>query len=114
MVRWLIPDAMPGKTQEDSGAAKVNYAALDNANQPARIRLNSTVVHVKNDGDPARAKEVVVTYSRGGKLHDVRARSCVMACWNMFIPYLVPELSTKQRKRWNTAPKVPSSTQASA
>jgi spermidine dehydrogenase len=107
MVRWLIPDALPGKTQEDSGAAKVNYAALDNLNQPARVRLNSTVVHVKNDGDPARAKEVVVTYSRGGKLYDVRARGCVMACWNMFIPYLVPELSAKQKEALEYGTKGP-------
>ena len=29
LVRWMIPDALPGKTQEDSGAARVNYAVLD-------------------------------------------------------------------------------------
>ena len=98
LVRWLIPDALPGKTQEDSGAARINYATLDRANQPARIRLNSTVVNVRHDGTPDRAKEVVITYSRGGKLYDVRARGCVMACWNMFIPYLAPELPAKQKE----------------
>jgi spermidine dehydrogenase len=98
LVRWLIPEALPGKTQEDSGAARVNYAALDRASQPARIRLNSTVLNVRHDGPPERAKEVVITYSRGGKLYDVRARGCVMACWNMFIPYLAPELPDKQKK----------------
>ena len=98
LVRWLIPDAISGKTQEDSGVARVNYATLDRPNQPARIRLNSTVVHVRHDGTPDRAKQVVITYSRGGKLYDVRARGCVMACWNMFIPYLVPDLPAKQRE----------------
>ncbi|HLX43732.1 MAG TPA: NAD(P)-binding protein, partial [Bryobacteraceae bacterium] len=107
LVRWMIPDALPGKTQEDSGAARVNYAVLDRANQPARIRLNSTVMNVRHDGSPDRAKEVIVTYSRGGKLYDVRARGCVMACWNMFIPYLVPELAAKQKEALAYAVKGP-------
>ena len=107
LVRWLIPDALPGKTQEDSGAERVNYAKLDRANQSTRIRLNSTVLHVQHDGTPDRAKEVVVTYSRGGKLYDVRARGCIMACWNMFIPYLVPELPDKQKKALAYAVKGP-------
>lgn len=107
LVRWLIPDALPGQTQEDSGGARVSYPKLDRADQPARIRLNSTVLNVRHDGSLDRAKEVVVTYSRGGKLHDVRARGCVMACWNMFIPYLVPELPAKQKEALAYAVKGP-------
>ncbi len=98
LIRWMIPDALPGKTMEDSGAAKVNYARLDVPDQSARMRLNSTVVNVRHDGDPAKASEVVITYNRGGKLYDVRAKGCVMACWNMFIPYLVPELPAHQKE----------------
>ena len=49
--------------------------------------------------DPVEAaKEVVVTYSTGGKLFDVRGRACVMACWNMFIPYLTPDLPATQKE----------------
>jgi len=107
LIRWLIPDALPGKTQEDSGAARVNYALLDRPNQPARMRLNSTVLNVRHDGTPDKAREVVVTYSRGGKLYDVRARGCVLACWNMFIPYLVPELPAKQKEALAYAVKGP-------
>jgi spermidine dehydrogenase len=98
LVRWLIPDAVPGKTQEDVGGARVNYALLDRADQTARIRLNSTVVNVRHDGSPESAKEVLVTYNRGGKLFDVRGRHVVMACWNMFIPYLAPEIPQAQRE----------------
>jgi len=107
LVRWMIPDALPGHTQEDSGAARVNYAMLDRANQPVRIRLNSTVLNVRHDGTPDRAREVVVSYSRGGSFYDVRARGCVMACWNMFIPYLVPELPSKQKEALAYAVKGP-------
>ncbi|PWU07271.1 MAG: hypothetical protein C5B51_10410 [Terriglobia bacterium] len=107
LVRHLIPEALPGKTQEDSGAERVNYAALDKSGQAARIRLNSTVLHVRHEGDPANAKEVVITYNRGGKLYDVRARGCVLACWNMFIPYLAPELPKAQKDALAYAVKGP-------
>ena len=107
LVRWLIPDAVPGKTMEDVGAARINYALLDRGRQPARIRLNSTVLNVKHDGDPDRASEVVISYNRGGKTYDVRAKSCVMACWNMFIPYLVPELPAAQKEALAYAVKGP-------
>ena len=51
LIRWLIADAVPGSTMEDVGAAHVNYATLDRSGQTARVRLNSTVVHVRHDGD---------------------------------------------------------------
>ena len=98
LVRWLIPDAVPGRTQEDVGAAHVDYAKIDRAGQTARIRLSSTVVNVRHDGDPGAARDVVVTYSRDGKLADVRARHVVMACWNMVIPHLVPDLPATQKE----------------
>ena len=98
LVRWLIPEALPGSRQEDLGAGRVNYSLLDRTANPARIRLNSTVVDVRHDGDMGSATEVAVTYSRGGRLYALRGRSCIMACWNMFIPYLVPELPKAQKE----------------
>ncbi len=97
LVRWLIPDAVPGTSMEDVGAAHINYALLDRSGQAARVRLNSTVVHVAHDGDVSKAKEVVTSYVRGGKTYRVRSRATVMACWNMFIPYLVPDLPSAQK-----------------
>lgn len=98
LVRWLIPEAVPGSTMESVATARVNYALLDHPEQTARIRLNSTVVNVRHAGNPASAKEVVVSYAREGKTYQVRGRACVMACWNMFIPYLAPELPAKQKE----------------
>jgi spermidine dehydrogenase len=98
LVRSLIPDAVPGSTMEDVGAARVDYSLLDRSNQAARIRLNSTVVHVEHDGDPARASKVKLAYVRDGKTHLVSGRACVMACWNMFIPYLAPTLPPAQKE----------------
>jgi len=98
LVRWLIPDALPGSAQEDLGTARVNYALLDRASNAARIRLNSTVVNVRHDGDAESAKEVIVTYSSAGRLYEIRGQACVMACWNMFIPFLAPELPAVQKQ----------------
>ncbi len=98
LVRWLVPDAVPGKSMEDVGAAHIDYAVLDRSGQTARIRLNSTVVHVRHEGDASKAREVVTSYVRGGKTYQVRSRAVVMACWNMFIPYLVPDLPAAQKE----------------
>jgi spermidine dehydrogenase len=107
LVRKLIPAAVPGTTMEDVATARVNYAQLDGAGQPVRIRLNSTVVNVRHDGDPAIAKTVVITYVKGGKTYRVSGGACVMACWNMFIPYLMPELPAKQKEALAYGVKAP-------
>jgi spermidine dehydrogenase len=98
LVRWLIPEALPGDTMETSGATRVNYTLLDRPGQAARIRLNSTVVNVNHDGPYGSAKGVVVSYVRSGKAYQVRGKACVMACWNMFIPMIVPDLPPTQKE----------------
>ena len=97
LVRSLIPKAVPGSTMEDVGAARVDYSLLDRKDQAARIRLSSTVVHVEHEGDPARPSGVKLAYVRDGKTCLVKGRACVMACWNMFIPYLIPTLPAAQK-----------------
>jgi spermidine dehydrogenase len=107
LVRRLIPAAMPGRTADDVVTARAAYARLDEGGSPVRIRLNSTVVHVKHRGDPATAREVEVAYVRGGVLGSVRAERCILACWNGMIPYLCPELPEPQREALAYGTKVP-------
>ncbi len=104
LVRSLIPEAIPGSTMEDVVTAKANYSKLDEASNAVRIRLNSTVVHVQHRN--AR-KEVQVAYVRGGKLHTVGAKNCVLACYNGMIPYLCPELPGKQKEALSYLVKMP-------
>ena len=98
LVRRLIPEAVPGTTVQDLITARVDYARLDRGGEPVRMRLNSTVVRVRNEGAPAAAKEAFVTYIRDKRAFRVRARHCVLACYNMMIPYLAPELPESQKK----------------
>ena len=111
LLRRLIPDAVPGTTLEDVGMARVDYARFDRSSNATRIRLNSTVLNVRHDGDAASAKEVIVSYSpsgvSSGKLYDVRARACVMASWNMMIPYVIPELPAEQKTALSHNVKAP-------
>ncbi len=97
LVRAMIPDALPGTTLEDSILSRLAYDRIDRKGSDARIRLNSTVVSVRHLGDPDAAREVEITYVRGGKAEKVRADHCVMACNNGIIPHLVPEMSDEQR-----------------
>jgi spermidine dehydrogenase len=107
LVRKLIPDAIPGKTSSDVVLAKANYAKLDGASSPVRIRLNSTAVRVKHLGDAAGAKEVEVAYARGGKVFTAKAKSAILACWHVVIPYVCEELPDKQKDALSSAQKVP-------
>jgi spermidine dehydrogenase len=107
LVRALIPGSASGTTMEDIVTAKMNYAAIDDPKSRVRVRLNSTVVKAANVGDPEDAKEVEVTYVRGERAHTVRANACVLACWNMVIPYMCPDMSRKQKDALAYGVKVP-------
>jgi spermidine dehydrogenase len=107
LVRKLIPGAMPGTSSSDVVLAKANYSKLDDAASPVRIRLNSTAVRVKHLGDAANAKEVEVTYARGGKVYTAKAKSAILACWHVVIPYICEELPEKQKDALASAQKVP-------
>jgi spermidine dehydrogenase len=107
LIRALIPGSAPGSTMEDIVTARMNYARLDDPASPVHVRLNSTVVHARNVGDPAAAKEVEITYVRGGEVRSVRGAACILACWNMVIPYLCPEMPQKQKDGLAYGVKIP-------
>ena len=107
LVRSLIPAAIPGHNMEDLVTARADYSRLDDAKSFIRIRLNSSVVRVRHNGSPASAKDVGVVYMRGGKLQSVQASACVLACYNMMITYLCPELPQKQQDALHFLVKVP-------
>ena len=107
LVRSLLPHALAGSTMEDSVTARLDYANLDADGATTRLRLNSTVVKVRHLGDPASAREVEVTYVRGGHAFTVRAAACVLAGWHVMVPYICPEIPEQQRQALSYAVKVP-------
>jgi spermidine dehydrogenase len=107
LVRNLIPGAIPGNSAEDVVLARANYARLDDASSPVRIRLNSTAVRVRHQGEASAAQEVEITYAQRGKVRSVRAGHCILACWHVVIPYICEELPEKQKNALSSAAKVP-------
>ena len=78
-VKNMIPDAIAGeKEYSDIHNGALNFEALDRPSNAVRIRLGALAVHVKHDGDRAKAGTVTVAYEKGGKLYLVKGRSVVM------------------------------------
>ena len=107
LVRALIPPAMPGSSMEDVVSARAVYSKLDTADSPVRVRLNSTVVQVRNASSQGETQEVMIAYMRGGKLHTVTGKNCVLACYNGMIPYICPDVPAEQSKALSYLVKMP-------
>jgi spermidine dehydrogenase len=105
LARSLIPVVAPGHTMDDVLLADFDYATLDVDGAPIRLRLNSTAVAVAN----ARTKggPVDIGYLRSGALHRVQAKHCVLACYNMMIPHIMPELPDAQKQALALGVKLP-------
>ncbi len=107
LVRWLIPDALPGRTADDSVLQHIDYDALDRPTNDVRIRLSSMGMRARHLGDPMTAKEVEVAYLHDGRAHTVRARGVVMACPNNIVPHMVPDLPETQKEALRMAVRKP-------
>lgn len=103
LVRSLIPAVARGHTMDDVVLADFDYTKLDLPGIPIRIRLNSTAVSVANSAGGA----VDIGYVRSGASHRVQAKHCVLACYNMIIPHIMPELPEVQKKALALSVKTP-------
>jgi len=105
IVRRLIPEAIPGATAEDIVTAPCDYSKLDLPGAPLRLRLNSLVVRARTTKEGV---EIAYTPSAGGgAVRRARAKHCVLASWNMMIPYLCPELPAQQKAALHSLVKAP-------
>jgi spermidine dehydrogenase len=102
LVRRLIPGSAPGNTMEDIVPARFDYARLDGADGPVRLRLGTTAVDVRNV-----AGRVEVAYVRQGSVARVAGRHCVLACYHAMIPYIAPEAGEQQRAALHSNVRAP-------
>src|SRR5277367_5031651 len=101
MAKVLIPGAIDGPaTVEGVSRGAVNFAALDASGSLARLRLSSTVVSVKHDGDPAKASSLSIAYVKNGKVFRVKARSAVMAGGSWTAKHIIQALPAAQREAY--------------
>jgi len=102
MVKTLIPESIAGDGGMEAVCRNnINFAALDQSKSPARIRLNSTAVWVKHDGDPEKSESVSVVYTRGGKTYRVKARTAVMAGGGWSTKHVVRDLPQAQQDAYS-------------
>lgn len=107
LVRAMIPSAVPGSSMEDVVTARADYSQLDRAENSVRVRLNSTVVDVKHTASPSTPKQVQIVYTRAGKAYAVKGNYCVLACYNVMIPYICSELPDAQKEALSYLVKAP-------
>lgn len=106
LVARLSPGAFEDSAVEQIVGARPNYAALDGKGSRVRIRLSSIVVRARHQGGTG-SDGVEVVYQRGGRLERVVGRRCVLAGYNMMIPYLCPELPEDQKSALKALVKTP-------
>jgi spermidine dehydrogenase len=79
MLARMLPGSITGDgTVATTASAPINFEMLDRAGAPLRIRLNSTAIDVRHEGNPAAADHVIVTYVRDGVIRKVRAKAVMM------------------------------------
>ena len=104
LVHKLIPAVAPhARGFDDIATSRFDYGALDRNGQPVRLRLNSTVVGVRETD----SRRVTLDYVRDDEAVSVTADHCVLACYNAAIPHLCPELPERQKAALRYAVKVP-------
>jgi spermidine dehydrogenase len=102
LVRSLVPGVLPGSDCRDVVTARADYAGLDRPDNAVRIRLSSICVRARN-----QAGGVEIAYARGNGVYLARAKACVLACYNMMIPYLCPEMAEAQKAALHKVVKTP-------
>ncbi len=119
LCKKIVPRSFDGEQdQETIVTARLRYDRLDEASSSVRIRLNSTVVRVQHEGKPDIVNYaeggihepdtlVRVAYVKDGKVHGVRGKNCVLACYNSIVRFLVPELPEAQKQSLAYPAKVP-------
>jgi spermidine dehydrogenase len=119
LCKRVVPRSFDGEqNQETIVTARLRYDRLDEETTSVRIRLNSTVVRVQHEGTPDIVNYaeggihepntlVRVAYIRDGKVHGVRAKNCILACYNSIVRFLAPELPEPQKEALAYPAKVP-------
>ena len=104
LISRLIPATAGGARLDMNNVvqAKFDYGKLDDPESKMRIRLGSPVVRVISE-----SQSVKIAYMRNGKLEGVRAKNCILACYNQLIPALMPEIPEHQKEALAYPAKVP-------
>lgn len=79
LVKLIIPGAIKGDRLSDILFGKINWGELDKRGSNARIRLNATVVGVKQSQPTFGTPSAKVYYTLNGNIHVVNSKTVLMA-----------------------------------
>ena len=65
------------------------------------------MVHGQHVNASGKLQEVRVSYARRGKVRAVTGKNCILACYNVMIPYICPELPESQKEALRYLVKAP-------
>ena len=104
LVKKLIPAVTADKANFNNiSTSHFDYSVLDQRDHSIRLRLNSTVVGVRQNQN----NRVEVDYVKEGKALRVTGKHSVLACYNAMIPDLCPELPESQKDGLRYGEKAP-------
>jgi spermidine dehydrogenase len=107
LVKWLNPEVVEGSTSlGDIHNGRIRFDAMDRPNTPCRMRTDSTVVRVVHDPENKGAP-AVITYTKDGRLHSVRARSVIWAAASWSGKYAIERLPPEYRSAMESFPRTP-------
>jgi spermidine dehydrogenase len=102
MVKTLIPQSIAGDGGMEAVCRNdINFSVLDQIGSPARVRLNSTAVWVKHEGEPGKSESVSILYTREGKSYRIKARTVVMAGGGWTTKHVVRDLPQTQQEAYS-------------
>lgn len=102
LVRALVPAAARGRTMSDLVTAKFDYSRLDTDASAVRIRLNATVVAVRNGNGG-----VDVGYVKDDKLIRAKARQAILAVYAAAMPHICAEVPKERADLMKSAIRAP-------
>jgi spermidine dehydrogenase len=102
-LKKILPAALLGEYRmADILNSPVQWDQLDKPHEPVRMRLSATVVAVMHEGPPDTARGVVVTYARGGKLYEVRAKAAILCGQQHANRHICRDVPPEYREAMNT------------
>jgi len=96
ILKQILPNAISGANDMPSICrGRIQFANLDRANQPTRVRLGVTVVAVEH-----KANEVEITYTKEGQFYKLRAKSAVVAGGSWTAKHILLDLPATHRSAY--------------
>ncbi|HJN00466.1 MAG TPA: NAD(P)-binding protein [Gammaproteobacteria bacterium] len=100
-VKKLNPEAISGTSFEEILFGKIAFNKLDEESKPVRIRLNSTVVSVKHEGQGKKHERVKIVYSKDGQLSQLNAKTVVMASGGWVNRHILKDLPQNYHRAYS-------------